>query len=123
MTDGDNVDEVNRDSGELLEAFDRFEAVRVAFHEELTDPLSVRESENYYDLASGQVDLLLENLEIWPTGYRTSNSLRHRVVSSLKTSQKSNEASFIISPSPLVKTTEEFLAFEKPMYIKITASL
>ena len=56
-------------------------------------------------------------------GYRTSNSLRHRVVSSLKTSQKSNEASFIISPSPLVKTTEEFLAFEKPMYIKITASL
>ena len=68
MTDGDNVDEVNRDSGELLEAFDRFQAVRVAFHEELTDPLSVRESENYYDLASGQVDLLLENPEIWPTG-------------------------------------------------------
>ena len=65
MTDGDNVDEVE---GELLEAFDRFQAVRVAFHEELTDPLSVRESENYYDLASGQVDLLLENLEIWPTG-------------------------------------------------------
>ena len=65
MTDGDNVDEVE---GELLEAFDRFQAVRVAFHEELTDPLSVREQENYYDLASGQVDLLLENLEIWPTG-------------------------------------------------------
>ena len=40
MTDGDNVDEVE---GELLEAFDRFQAVRVAFHEELTDPLSVRE--------------------------------------------------------------------------------
>lgn len=47
MTDGDNVDEVNRDSGELLEAFDRFQAVRVAFHKELTDPLSVRESKNY----------------------------------------------------------------------------
>ena len=41
-------------------------------------------------------------------GYRNSNSLRHRVVSSLKTSQKSNEASFIIFPSLLVKTTEQF---------------
>lgn len=68
MTDGDNVDKVNRDSDELLEAFDRFQAVRVVFHKEFTDPLSVRESENYYDLVSGQVDLLLENLEIWPTG-------------------------------------------------------
>lgn len=55
MTDEDNVNEVNRNSGELLGAFDRFQAVHVAFHKELTDPLSVRESENYYDLASGQV--------------------------------------------------------------------
>ena len=55
MTDEDNVDEVNRNSGELLGAFDRFQAVQVAFHKEVTDPLSVRELENYYDLAFGQV--------------------------------------------------------------------
>ena len=42
MTDEDNVDGVNRNSRELLGAFDRFQAVQVAFHKELTDPLSVR---------------------------------------------------------------------------------
>ena len=34
----------------------------------VTELLSVRESENYYDLASRQVDLLLKNLGIWLTG-------------------------------------------------------
>ena len=66
-------------SGELLEAFDKFQAIHEAFHKELIDAESVRESEKYYQLVSGQVDLLLENLEIWLTGIEA-----RRAVSSIE---------------------------------------
>ena len=79
MTDESNVDEVNRKSGELLEAFDKFQAIHESFHKELIDAESVRESKKYYHLVSGQVDLLLENLEIWLTGIEAT-----RVMSSLE---------------------------------------
>ena len=62
-------------SGELLEAFDKFQAIHEAFHKELIDAESVRESEKYYQLVSGQVDLLLENLEIWLTGIEATRAV------------------------------------------------
>ena len=62
-------------SGELLEAFDKFQAIHEAFHKELIDAESVRESEKYYQLVSGQVDLLLENLEIWLTGIEATRAM------------------------------------------------
>ena len=79
MTDKGNVEEVNKKSGELLEAFDKFQAIHEAFHKELIDAESVRESEKYYQLVSGQVDLLLKNLEIWLTGVEAT-----RIVSSIE---------------------------------------
>ena len=51
-----------------MEVFDKFQAIHVAFHKELIDAESVRESQKYYQLVSRQVDLLLKNLEIWLTG-------------------------------------------------------
>ena len=42
MTDEGNVEEVNRKSSELLEAFDKFQAIHEAFHTELIDAESVR---------------------------------------------------------------------------------
>ena len=75
MTDEGNVEEVNKKSGELLEAFDKFQAIHEAFHKELMDAESVRESEKYYQLVSGQVDLLLENLEIWLTGIEATRAV------------------------------------------------
>ena len=39
------------------------------------DAESVRESEKYYQLVSGQVDLLLENLEIWLTGIEATRAV------------------------------------------------
>ena len=62
-----------------MEAFDKFQAIHEAFHKELIDAESVRESEKYYQLVSGQVDLLLENLEIWLTGIEA-----RRAVSSIE---------------------------------------
>ena len=75
MTDEGNVEEVNKKSGELLEAFDKFQAIHEAFHKELIDAESVIESEKYYQLVSGQVDLLLENLEIWLTGIEATRAV------------------------------------------------
>ena len=75
MTNEGNVEEVNKKSGELLEAFDKFQAIHEAFHKELIDAESVRESEKYYQLVSGQVDLLLENLEIWLTGIEATRAV------------------------------------------------
>ena len=79
MTDEGNVEEVNRKSSELLEASDKFQAIHEAFHTELIDAESVRESEKYYQLVSEEVELLLENLEIWLTGIEAT-----RAVSSLE---------------------------------------
>ena len=75
MTNEGNVGEVNKKSGELLEAFDKFQATHEAFHKELMDTESVRESEKYYQLVSVQVDLLLENLEIWLTGIEATRAV------------------------------------------------
>ena len=75
MTDEGNVEEVNKKSGELLEAFDKFQAIHETFHKELIDAESVRKSEKYYQLVSGQVDLLLENLEIWLTGIEATRAM------------------------------------------------
>ena len=75
MTDEGNVEEVNKKSGELLEAFDKFQAIHEAFHKELIDAESVRESEKYYQSVFGQVDLLLENLEIWLTGIEATRAM------------------------------------------------
>ena len=35
----------------------------------------MRESKKYYQLVSGQVDLLLENLEIWLTGIEATRAM------------------------------------------------
>ena len=75
MTNEGHVEEVNKKSGDLLEAFDKFQAIHEAFHKELIDAESVRESEKYYQLVSGQVDLLLENLEIWLTGIEATRAV------------------------------------------------
>ena len=42
MTDEGNVEGVNRKSGELLEAFNKFQPIQETFHKELTDAESVR---------------------------------------------------------------------------------
>ena len=44
MIDEGNVEEVNKNSGKLLQAFDKFQAIHEAFHKELIDAESVRES-------------------------------------------------------------------------------
>ena len=69
MTDEGNVKEVNKKSGELLEPFDKFQATHEAFQKELIDAKSV------YQLVFGQVDLLLENLEIWLTGIEATRAV------------------------------------------------
>ena len=60
-TEKGNV-EVNKKSGELLEAFDKFQAIHEAFHKELIDtesvlPISVR--------TSGPIARKLRNLANW----------------------------------------------------------
>ena len=89
MTDEGNVEEVNKKSGELLEAFDKFQAIHETFHKELIDAESVRKSEKYYQLVSGQVDLLLENLEIWLTSIEAT-----RAVSSIEVRPEDSISNF-----------------------------
>ena len=89
MTDEGNVEEVNKKSGELLEPFDKFQATHEAFQKELIDAKSVRESEKYYQLVSGQVDLLLENLEIWLSGIEAT-----RAVSSIEVRPEDSVSNF-----------------------------
>ena len=75
ITDEGNVEEFNTKSGELPEAFDKFQTIHEAFHKELIDVESIRELEKYYQLVSGQVDLSLENLEIWLNGIETTRAM------------------------------------------------
>ena len=74
MTNKGNVEKGNIKSVELLEAFDKFQAIREAFHKD-TETQNLSESEKHYQLVSRQVDLSLENLEIWLTGIEATRAM------------------------------------------------
>ena len=68
MMDKNNVDEVNRKTNELKEAFEKFEATHKTFHSQLTEKEAIEESTSYFNAVFDQVEGLQENVVIWLTG-------------------------------------------------------
>ena len=72
MTDENNVDEVNRKTNELKEAFDKFHAAHRTFHSQLTEREAIEESTSYYDSVFDQVEHVQESVDVWLTGIETT---------------------------------------------------
>ena len=82
MTDENNVDEVNRKTNELKEAFDKFQVAHRTFHSQLTEREAMEESTLYHDSVFGQVEHLQESVDVWLTGIemtRLINSIQKQV--------------------------------------------
>jgi len=72
MIDENNVDEVNRKSNELREAFAKFQAAHRTFHGQLRERAAIEESTSYYDSVFDQVEHLQESVDVWLTGIETT---------------------------------------------------
>ena len=72
MTDENNVDEVNRKTNELKEAFDKFHAAHRTFHSQLTEGEAIEESTSYFDSVFDQVEHVQESVDVWLTGIETT---------------------------------------------------
>ena len=64
MTAENNVDEVNRKTNELKEAFDKFEGTHRTFHSQLTEREAIEELTSYYDSVFDQVEHMQENVDV-----------------------------------------------------------
>lgn len=120
MTNNGNVEKGNIKSVEVLEAFDKFQAIREAFHKD-TETQYLSQSEKRYQLVSRQVDLSLENLEIWLTGIEDTRAMSSIKVHPEDSVSNTHPCSCVSRSSHMSKTSRSSHTSSVSARVKVAA--